>query len=110
MATFDLPIEKFEAADDHAVVLSKFEAGGEQRRALNATPQRAWNITAPISTESAAQAYKDFYDARGGILESFQWTPHGETVELTVRFDGPIARNYSDGAWKVSFAFVEVEA
>ena len=110
MATFTLAVHKVEQATSFAVITSRFEAGNEQRRLDHPKRIATWRITAPLMVESQIQAYQDFYAARNGEFESFQWTPTGESVEVTVRFDSPIKKSINDAVYTLTFSFIEVEA
>ena len=99
MVTFTLSVATFSRKEINAVVISKFQAGNEQRRLDHPASDVVYNITAPNSTEAEMQAYRDFYQARNGAFEAFTWTPPGESSAITVRFKGALDIDAPLGYW-----------
>jgi len=108
MAEFTLSIATASIKESNAVVISKFEAGNEQRRLDHPEAANSWNIKASASTETDMQAYRAFYRARHGAFESFTWTPPGESSAVTVRFEGTLNVEDQLGYYDISFTFQKV--
>ena len=64
------------------VMVTAFGDGYEQRTqfGINANPQK-WSLTFKARLDAEANAIDAFLQARGG-LQSFFWTPPGQTVAL----------------------------
>lgn len=88
MATFTLGIQEFNKTSDDSTIISRFEAGTEQRRQPHTNYITRYICRSPqFSEESSTDAYTDFWEARGGKFETFTW--EGKTVrfdsQMTVR-------------------------
>lgn len=99
MATFTLGIHNFEESLKYPVLASQFEDGTEQRRQVSANKAVTYTCTSPVLTEAGIDAYRAFYDARGGEYESFTWEG------LTVRFMGPMEIEHHFDGWRASWTF-----
>ena len=69
---------------EHNVLKTTFESGKTQRRYKGAKP-RQWNLTFN-GTWATVSSVVDFFNARKGSYESFNWTPPGEETAITAVF------------------------
>lgn len=78
------PQNIWETTTEHNVLVSTFESGKEQRRYKGAKPKQ-WRLSFAGSWDTIS-AIIDFYDARKGPYEAFNWTPFGDSTAKSVRF------------------------
>ena len=67
------------------VIRTEFESGKEQRKFLGVLP-RQWALTFKGSWATISGVV-DFYKARKGSFEAFNWTPPGESTAISARFE-----------------------
>ena len=88
LATFTLASESREETPEWPVAISEFESQNfEQRRLLTNRPKRVFRIRSPALTQEGLQDYIDFYNARNGALERFNFTTRTDLQTYTVRFE-----------------------
>jgi phage-related protein len=86
MDTFGFtPLWSYKHTTEHNVIVSNFESGREQRRYKGPKPDK-WRLGFRNTQDVIGQIVA-FFDARKGSYEAFLWTPPGETVAKTVRFE-----------------------
>ena len=66
-------------------IRTEFESGKEQRKFIGVLP-RQWALTFKGSSEKITTVV-DFYKARKGSFEAFNWTPPGENTVISARFE-----------------------
>lgn len=109
MSTFSLALESVEEVSSYPVLISQFENGDEDRRLIHPNKNAVWSLKSPALTYAQAQDYRDFFDARYGAYESFEWTCplDGETYivrMVTESFKTVLERGY----YRCSFQFERV--
>lgn len=67
------------------VIRTEFESGKEQRKYIGVLP-RQWGLTFKGSSTTIATVV-DFYKARKGSFEVFNWIPPGEASAISARFE-----------------------
>lgn len=72
---------------DFKTLVSKYESGAEQRRAKWAYPLRSFVLQFEMSDwETEAEEILNFFIARKGSFEAFQWDNPNDGATYTVRF------------------------
>lgn len=85
----------WESTLGHKVLVSEFESGREQRRYKGRRPKQ-WKLTFRDRPEIIG-AIQDFFDARKGSLEPFDWIPPGSNTPVSVRFEADTLSISSQG-------------
>jgi phage-related protein len=109
---FPNPSRPLQEGFNSSVLTVAFESGHEQRRKKGPI-LRTFEFTFNALSDKAYTTLKDFFFARGGEFESFQWTHPISKVVYTVRFAGAIqgenfAHNNQTAIWKCSVKLVQV--
>ena len=99
MATFTLGIHHYTETGSFTVLESQFEDGTEQRRKVSDNQTRVFDCESPTLTEAEIDAYRAFYDARGGTFEAFTWD------SINVKFVGPMKIEHHFDGWKATWSF-----
>ena len=79
------PLYIYQSGINHNVLVTEFESGKEQRKYLG-VKARTWTVGFR-DTPTNIKAITDFYDARKGNYEAFNWTPPGAAAAISVRFE-----------------------
>ena len=81
------------------VIRTEFESGKEQRKYIGVLP-RQWVLSFKGSS-ATIDTVVDFYKARKGSFEVFNWTPPGEASAISARFEEDSLRvtRYGLTAW-----------
>ncbi|NQU44506.1 DUF2460 domain-containing protein [bacterium] len=108
LASFTLDYLSCEETFSRAVLVSAFENGAEQRRARHEQNLLGFTLESTNLTKTQMQAYRAFYEARGGMEETFTFTSPFDDTAYTVRFNGNLQTSYAAGVYSVKFAFVRV--
>jgi len=74
----------WESSYRYNVIRTEFESGKEQRKYIGTLP-RQWVLSFKGSSATIATVV-DFYNARKGSFEVFNWIPPGESTAISVRF------------------------
>ncbi len=89
------------------VLITPMEGGKEQRREKY-PPRMAFLLRFNRDTNVAKDIY-DFYEARGGRLETFLFSPPGYEEDFEVRFNTEFTRSNAGGlVYEVGFEIIEV--
>ncbi|HOY61617.1 MAG TPA: DUF2460 domain-containing protein [bacterium] len=99
------PQPKFKTA------VNEFGDGAEERVALWTASRKEFPVTF-LLTDSQYETLLDFFEARSGRLEAFNWTCPADEETYLVRFaeDTLNAERYGHNRIRVSTKFVEVDA
>ena len=81
-----VPSYVFTETPEFKTLVSKYENGAEQRRAVRSAPIRSWQLVFSNVPKSVYQAINTFFLSKLGQLESFTWTNPNDNIEYTVRF------------------------
>ena len=87
------PLYAYQRGLNHRVLVTEFESGKEERKYLGVRA-RTWTLgfRGAVAT---IQGIEDFYNARGGNYEAFNWTPPGDAAPISVRFEeGSLSVSY----------------
>lgn len=90
MATYPatpVPSFTFVEAVNRRVAITRYPSGVEQRLALDTVEQKRFVLVYNALTEEDMNTLLDFYAARGGALESFNFVHPRTGVSYVVRFD-----------------------
>ena len=105
----------------YPLIENEYKNGESQRSVLGTNSRKRWRLTKRLPT-AALQALRDFYDARGGMLEPFYFYDPYETVpkfsydptgqalagRYTVRFDCNWSQNTDACRTDVEIALAEL--
>ncbi len=105
----------------YPLIENEYNNGESQRSVLATNSRKRWRLTKRL-TPAALQALRNFYEARGGMLEPFYFYDPYETVpkfthdptgqalagRYTVRFDSNWEQNTGLGRIDVEIALVEL--
>lgn len=109
METFNfVPAYEHEESQGYRVLVSTFETGTEQRRIKRREP-REWDLGF-VGTIAFIKSIHDFYDRHYGAGFAFNWTPCGESEELTVRFktERRASTIYGQTSGSISLSIIEI--
>lgn len=110
MATFNYSPDFVDEEEiEHSTLISEFENLSEQRRNV-AGPRRAWRLRFLNRNQAEFEALRDFYLARSGAFEAFNWTNPNDSVTYQVRFkEQSIKPSRKKGAlYDLELDFIEV--
>lgn len=109
MTTLVLQREWVKRKTNFPVVISKYVDGTEQRRSMVRKPAIIFEIQGSIMRKAAALALQDFYNARFGSLQSFDFLCPLDDTTYTVRFEeNSFDVSYRNAVWKVKFTLVVI--
>lgn len=108
METLNVKMMKVQEVIDYPVEEIEFEDTSDQRFLNTDKPKVTWEVTTPVLTDAEAQALRNFYAARRGSFEAFQWLSPLDGVLLTVRFkkNSLVINDNNSYNWGARFSLV----
>jgi len=98
------PSYTFSETPEFNTLVSKFENGAEQRRAVRSNPIRSWKLEFKNVPKSVYESVREFYISKKGQFSSFTWTNPNDGIEYIVRF-GDDKINFERNAFNV-YSFI----
>jgi len=96
----------FSRSEEYPVLRNEYPSGDSQRELLGDTSRPRWRLTRRL-TAAAMTALRQFYEARGGPHEPFQFTDE-DGIARVVRFAGEFSQVFRLGRGEVSFELIEL--
>lgn len=105
------PDYSFQETPQFRTLVSEFETGWEQRRAMWADALRQWKLVFKTRTLTETNAIIAFFEAKLGAYDQFTWTNPNDSTEYTVRFveDSLQVDRISYNIFDLSLMFKEVK-
>lgn len=111
METLSVALTSCAMTPNYPIATTTFDDGSEQVAALNDSMMATWSCSTPQLTAADYATFLAFWNARGGGLQAFYWTPplpHVQT-QYTVRFvDGSLKIDPGVSRMSVSFGLRKV--
>jgi len=103
----DFPVDVETA---YKTLVSKFENGFEQRRAVRSGSIKTFKLTFTNRTATEMQAVKSFFDTKKGQLTAFTFTNPNDSTTYTVRYseDSFVESRKSVGIYDFRFDLIQV--
>ncbi len=111
MATWSLtPDFNWEETPEFHTLVSQMESGFEQRRNKWSASRRKFRLVFTNRSKTDYETARDFFLARKGAYEAFDWTNPNDSVSYSVRFDGDSFKfiNKAYNVYAFECTFIEV--